>query len=91
MSTGPSKRTTARIYDRAALEAARRVAKARTARAGDVLTDLAPVVEAVIEAATHPDPKTRYVVGKGMAEMLAPVVRELDKLQEFDLQRAGFR
>ena len=67
------------------------MAKAREKRAGDVLTDLSPVVDAVIEAATHPDPKTRYVVGKGMAEMLAPVVGELEKLQAFDLQRAGFR
>ncbi len=67
------------------------MAKARASRAGDVLTDLTPVVDAVIEAATHPDPKTRYVVGKGMAEMLAPIIGELDKLQDFDLQRAGFR
>jgi NAD(P)-dependent dehydrogenase (short-subunit alcohol dehydrogenase family) len=65
--------------------------KARQQRAGDVLTDLSPVVNAVIEAATHPDPKTRYAVGKGMAEMLEPVIRELNVLQEFDLKRAGFR
>jgi NAD(P)-dependent dehydrogenase (short-subunit alcohol dehydrogenase family) len=67
------------------------MAKARAARAGDVMTDLSPVVNTVIEAATHPDPRTRYAVGKGMAEMLAPAIRELDELQEFDLQRAGFR
>jgi NAD(P)-dependent dehydrogenase (short-subunit alcohol dehydrogenase family) len=65
--------------------------KARQQRAGDVLTDLSPVVNAVIEGATHPDPKTRYAVGKGMAEMLEPVIRELNVLQEFDLKRAGFR
>jgi NAD(P)-dependent dehydrogenase (short-subunit alcohol dehydrogenase family) len=64
--------------------------KARQQRAGDVLTDLSPVVNAVIEGATHPDPKTRYAVGKGMAEMLEPVIRELDSLQGFDLKRAGF-
>jgi NAD(P)-dependent dehydrogenase (short-subunit alcohol dehydrogenase family) len=67
------------------------MAKARASRAGDVLTDHSPVVNAVIEAAAHPDPKTRYVVGKGMAEMLGPVVDELEKLQAFDLQRAGLR
>jgi NAD(P)-dependent dehydrogenase (short-subunit alcohol dehydrogenase family) len=67
------------------------MAVAREKRAGDVLTDLSLVVEAVIEAATHPDPKPRYAVGKGMAEMLQPVIAELEKLHEFDLGRAGLR
>ena len=67
------------------------MAKARASRAGDVLADLSPVVNAVIVAATTPDPKTRYTVGKGMAEMLAPVIGELDKLQAFDMHRAGIR
>jgi NAD(P)-dependent dehydrogenase (short-subunit alcohol dehydrogenase family) len=65
------------------------MAKAREKRAGDVLTDLSPVVDAVLAAATHPDPKPRYVVGKGMAEMLLPAVAELEELHRFDLQRAG--
>jgi NAD(P)-dependent dehydrogenase (short-subunit alcohol dehydrogenase family) len=65
------------------------MAKAREQRAGDVLADLSPVVDAVMDAAAHPDPKPRYVVGKGMAEMLVPVVAELEKLHRFDLQRAG--
>lgn len=65
------------------------MAKARERRAGDVLADLSPVVDAVMEAANHPDPKPRYVVGKGMAEMLVPIVVELEKLHQFDLQRAA--
>ena len=64
------------------------MARARQKRASDVLTDLSPVVVATIEAATHPDPRPRYVVGKGMAEMVAPAVAELHKLYEFDLRRA---
>ena len=67
------------------------MAKAREKRADDVLTDLSPVADAVIEAATHPNPPPRYAVGKGMAEMLKPVIAELEKLHEFDLQRAGLR
>src|SRR6201999_4346220 len=58
------------------------MAEAREKRAGDVLTDLSPVVEVVIEAATHRDPKPRYAVGKGMAEMLQPVIVELEKVHE---------
>jgi len=65
------------------------MAKAREKRAGDVLTDLTPVVEAAITAATTANPKPRYVVGKGMADMLAPVISQLEKLHEFDLHRAG--
>jgi NAD(P)-dependent dehydrogenase (short-subunit alcohol dehydrogenase family) len=66
------------------------MARARAKRATDVLTDLSPVVNAVIEAATHPNPKPRYVVGKGMAEMLAPAMAELHKLYEFDMRRAEY-
>lgn len=66
------------------------MARARAKRATDVLTDLSPVVNATIEAATHRDPKPRYVVGKGMAEMLAPAVAELYKLYEFDMRRAEY-
>ncbi|HLI21882.1 MAG TPA: hypothetical protein VKV32_12230, partial [Stellaceae bacterium] len=65
------------------------MAKAREARAGDVLADLSPVVEAVIAAATHPDPRPRYAVGKGMAEMLEPALAALETLHRFDLERAG--
>jgi NAD(P)-dependent dehydrogenase (short-subunit alcohol dehydrogenase family) len=65
------------------------MAKAREKRAADVMTDLSPVVDAVVEAAAHPDPKPRHVVGKGMAEMLLPAVAELEKLHRFDLERAG--
>jgi NAD(P)-dependent dehydrogenase (short-subunit alcohol dehydrogenase family) len=64
--------------------------RARAKRATDVLTELSPVVNATIEAATHPDPKPRYVVGKGMAEMVAPAVAELHKLYEFDMRRAEY-
>jgi NAD(P)-dependent dehydrogenase (short-subunit alcohol dehydrogenase family) len=65
------------------------MARVREKRASDVLQDLTPVVETVIEAATVSDPKPRYAVGKGMAEMLAPVIAELEKLHRFDLDRAG--
>ena len=66
------------------------MARARAKRTTDVLTDLSPVVNATIEAATHLDPKPRYVVGKGMAEMLATAVAELYKLYEFDMRRAEY-
>jgi NAD(P)-dependent dehydrogenase (short-subunit alcohol dehydrogenase family) len=66
------------------------MARARAKRTSDVLTELSPVVNATIEAATHPDPKPRYVVGKGMADMVAPAVAELHKLYEFDMQRAEY-
>jgi NAD(P)-dependent dehydrogenase (short-subunit alcohol dehydrogenase family) len=65
------------------------MARAREARAGDVLADLSPVVDAVLHAASAPDPKPRYVVGRGMTELLRPVISELEKLHEFDLRRAG--
>lgn len=63
--------------------------KAREENVGDVMSDLSPVVDTIIEAANTPDPHSRYVVGRGMAEMLAPVIAELEKLHQFDLQRAG--
>jgi NAD(P)-dependent dehydrogenase (short-subunit alcohol dehydrogenase family) len=66
------------------------MARARAKRTSDVLTELSPVVNATIEAATHPDPKPRYVVGKGMADMVAPAVAELHKLYEFDMRRAEY-
>jgi NAD(P)-dependent dehydrogenase (short-subunit alcohol dehydrogenase family) len=45
-------------------------------------SDLSPVVNAVIEAATASDPKLRYVVAPHLAEVLTPAVAALDALHD---------
>jgi NAD(P)-dependent dehydrogenase (short-subunit alcohol dehydrogenase family) len=44
--------------------------------------DLAPVVDAVIEAVTSADPRVRYLVAPHLKEVLGPVVDDLDRLHE---------
>jgi hypothetical protein len=44
--------------------------------------DLAPVVDAVIEAVTSEDPKPRYLVAPHLKEVLGPVVDHLERLHE---------
>jgi len=48
--------------------------------------DLSPVVEAILAAADDPDPKMRYLVGTGTAELLQAVVDEREKVHA--IQRA---
>jgi NAD(P)-dependent dehydrogenase (short-subunit alcohol dehydrogenase family) len=48
--------------------------------------DLSPVVDAIVAAAFDADPKLRYLVGTGTAELLAPVVAEREKVHA--VQRA---
>lgn len=59
------------------------------ARAGEASADLWPVVEAVVAAITDPDPKPRYVVGSGSANLLHPVIAELESIHRIELERAG--
>jgi NAD(P)-dependent dehydrogenase (short-subunit alcohol dehydrogenase family) len=42
--------------------------------------DLSPVTEAIIAAATDPEPKPRYLIGSGSAEMLRTIVDEGEKV-----------
>lgn len=39
-------------------------------------TDLTPVVDAIVVAATDPEPRSRYLVGGGTTELLVPIVAE---------------
>jgi NAD(P)-dependent dehydrogenase (short-subunit alcohol dehydrogenase family) len=48
-------------------------------------TDLSPVVNAVIDAATSADPPLRYAVAPHLADVLGPAFAELDKLHEREL------
>jgi NAD(P)-dependent dehydrogenase (short-subunit alcohol dehydrogenase family) len=50
--------------------------------------DLSPVVAAILAAVNDPEPKPRYVVGKGGALMLPPVVNELENIHRIELDRA---
>jgi NAD(P)-dependent dehydrogenase (short-subunit alcohol dehydrogenase family) len=45
--------------------------------------DLSPVTEAIIAAATDPEPKPRYLVGSGSAEMLRTIVDEGEKVHAY--------
>lgn len=65
------------------------LAASRAARAADVQSDLGQVVEAVIAAATDPEPKARYLAGLGIALALEPALAELEKVHAFDAARAG--
>ena len=48
-------------------------------------SDLSPVVNAVIDAATNPDPPLRYLVAPHLAEVLQPAVDVLEGLHEREL------
>jgi NAD(P)-dependent dehydrogenase (short-subunit alcohol dehydrogenase family) len=50
--------------------------------------DLSPVVDAVIEAATAPDPRPRYLVAPHLAEVLGPLVDSLERLHEREVSMA---
>jgi NAD(P)-dependent dehydrogenase (short-subunit alcohol dehydrogenase family) len=58
-------------------------------RAAAALTDLSPVVEAALHAATSETPRSRYVVGAGSASMLDAIMPELDALKAIEDARAG--
>ncbi len=45
--------------------------------------DLSPVTEAIIAAATDPEPRARYLVGSGTAEMLRTIVAEGEHVHAF--------
>lgn len=51
-------------------------------------SDLSPVVDAVIEAATSPDPRLRYLVAPRLADVLNPVVEELEQLHRREVSLA---
>ena len=61
----------------------------RKAHAADVLSDLTPVVDAVLTAATDAEPKPRYLAGVGLVEEIVPAVHELERLQAFWAERCG--
>jgi NAD(P)-dependent dehydrogenase (short-subunit alcohol dehydrogenase family) len=46
-------------------------------------TDLSPVVEAIIAAANDPEPRARYLVGSGTAEMLRDTVEEGERIHAY--------
>jgi NAD(P)-dependent dehydrogenase (short-subunit alcohol dehydrogenase family) len=48
-------------------------------------TDLSPVVNAVVEAATSEDPQLRYLVAPHLAEVLTPAMQALDALHEREI------
>jgi len=45
--------------------------------------DLSPVTDAIIAAATDPEPRARYLVGTGSAEMLRTIVDEGEQVHAF--------
>src|SRR4051794_2271527 len=45
--------------------------------------DLSPVTDAIIAASTDPEPRARYLVGSGSAEMLRTIVDEGQKVHDF--------
>lgn len=47
------------------------------------------VVAAVIDAATAPDPRQRYLVGEGFAQRIEPIVNAFNQLHEWELYRSG--
>jgi NAD(P)-dependent dehydrogenase (short-subunit alcohol dehydrogenase family) len=48
-------------------------------------SDLSPVVDAVIDAATNPDPPLRYLVAPHLADVLTPAIHVLETLHEREL------
>ena len=57
-------------------------------RAAEAESDLGPVVTAVLAAINDPEPKPRYLVGKGGALTLLPVVANLEEIHRVELDRA---
>ena len=51
-------------------------------------SDLSPVAEAAIEAATAPDPRPRYLIAPHLADVLDPVVNELERLHQREVSMA---
>jgi NAD(P)-dependent dehydrogenase (short-subunit alcohol dehydrogenase family) len=51
-------------------------------------TDLSPVVDAVLEAATSEDPRPRYLVAPHLASVLGPLVETLEELHARELSLA---
>jgi hypothetical protein len=45
--------------------------------------DLSPVTDAIIAAAIDPEPRARYLVGTGSAEMLRTIVDEGEQVHAF--------
>ena len=45
--------------------------------------DLSPVTDAIVAAATDPEPRARYLVGTGSANMLRTIVEEGEKVHAF--------
>lgn len=58
------------------------------ARADDADTSLQPVVDAVLAGVRDEDPQQRYVVGKGGALLLPPVVAALQDIHRIETERA---
>ena len=44
--------------------------------------DLSPVADAVLHAATEPEPRQRYLVAPHLSEVLGPLVEQLEALHE---------
>ena len=57
-------------------------------RSAAASSDLGPVVDAVIAAATDHDPKPRYLVGGGNALLLTGVLSELESIHRLEVERA---
>jgi NAD(P)-dependent dehydrogenase (short-subunit alcohol dehydrogenase family) len=62
--------------------AAQRYAEGLRQRMQNGPRDLGPVVQAVVEAATAEEPKQRYLVAPHLAEVLGPLLGELDRLHQ---------
>jgi NAD(P)-dependent dehydrogenase (short-subunit alcohol dehydrogenase family) len=50
--------------------------------------DLSPVVDAVVDAATSPDPRQRYLVAPHLASVLDPLVEKLEELHQREVALA---
>jgi NAD(P)-dependent dehydrogenase (short-subunit alcohol dehydrogenase family) len=48
-------------------------------------TNLSPVVDAIVDAATNPDPPLRYLVAPHLVDVLAPAMTALDQLHEREI------
>jgi NAD(P)-dependent dehydrogenase (short-subunit alcohol dehydrogenase family) len=48
-------------------------------------SDLSPVINAVLDAASSPEPQLRYVVAPHLAEVLAPTMRNLEALHQREI------
>jgi NAD(P)-dependent dehydrogenase (short-subunit alcohol dehydrogenase family) len=68
--------------------AAREYLAGLTARIEGGPSDLSPVVQAVIEAATAADPRPRYLVAPHLADTLGPLVDSLERLHDREVSLA---